>query len=349
MNEKKKLWIYIAIAYGVTALMSIVMYIGFRKEYDITAFVNTQMMYPACGVILGKLITKEDKSKLPMGAYITVLITTAVLIVISILSVLIPLDSIDTGAAPIAMWNLISQFPLLIGSIIAYIFFWTCGSEKRENAGMSHKNIGTSIAVVILFILLFLSRLAIGGGLEYITTGTSTVVPQLKELFSTATFWLTLTSLPVNFFFSFIAFFGEEYGWRYYLQPVMQKKLGKRAGVLLLGIVWAVWHICVDFMFYAKGYGPQAFVTQIVTCVVYAIFFGYSYMKTGNMWVPIIIHYINNNLAALFLGGQSDSMQNQVIEWSNIPRSLLCSILAALFIFAPIYNNRKQVIENDEA
>ena len=29
--------------------------------------------------------------------------------------------------------------------------------------------------------------------------------------------------------------------WRYYLQPLLQKKFGLKGGVILLGCVWAVW------------------------------------------------------------------------------------------------------------
>ena len=62
-TSKKRLWIYIAIAYGVAAVMTLFMAIGKGRDVDLTAFVNVQMMYPACGVILGKLIAKKDGEK----------------------------------------------------------------------------------------------------------------------------------------------------------------------------------------------------------------------------------------------------------------------------------------------
>jgi uncharacterized membrane protein YdcZ (DUF606 family) len=63
--EKKRLWMFIAIAYGVTVLMSLLMIVGKNNGKDLTAFVNVQMAYPMCGVILGKLfLEKKTKSSL---------------------------------------------------------------------------------------------------------------------------------------------------------------------------------------------------------------------------------------------------------------------------------------------
>ena len=51
----------------------------------------------ACGVILGKLIAKKEGEELPVAAYITILITTALMMLTGILSVFIKLPMIDTG------------------------------------------------------------------------------------------------------------------------------------------------------------------------------------------------------------------------------------------------------------
>jgi hypothetical protein len=120
----------------------------------------------------------------------------------------------------------------------------------------------------------------------------------------------------------------------------MQDKMGKRLGVILLGVIWGFWHIGVDYMFYTTKYGTQALVSQIITCIVIAVFFGFAYMKTGNIWVVVIMHYLNNNLAAALSGGDQ-SLQNQVIPWNTIPIHALSSIIFLLFIFAPIFNKKK--------
>ena len=191
-----------------------------------------------------------------------------------------------------------------------------------------------------MFVALVIGRIMIGVFVGDAVNGNDEQWSLVSTALSNPLTWLTLASLPINFFFSFVAFFGEEYGWRYYLQPVMQGKFGKRLGVLLLGLVWALWHINVDFMYYASGYGIQAFLCQIITCVAAAIFFGYAYMKTGNIWVPIIMHYLNNNLAALLSGGGTDALMNQTIEWKDIPISAVSFILFFLFILAPVYKDK---------
>ena len=343
-SEKKKLWIFIAAAYGVTAVMSLALYHGRYVGTDTTTIVNAQMMYPACGVILGKLICRKEDEKLPMLAYFTVLATTAITMLFAIASVVIPIPPIETEVEGVTMdvWSLLGSFPIMLGSVLAYIFFWTCGKEKRENAGMSRSNIKWSILFIALFVALFFGRTFCSIFLMDLFTHSHDSWNELKETMGNPRVWLALISIPINFIFSWIAFFGEEYGWRYYLQPILQKKMGARLGILILGLVWSVFHINVDFLYYTVEDGPAMFVSQIITCVSLAIFWGFIYMKTKNLWVPIICHYLNNNLAAALGGGTTDALKNQQVPWIAIPCHLLSSIVFILFILAPIFSAKKE-------
>ena len=125
-DEKIRLRIFIAIAFGVTLLMSIPMYFAFKHGMDLGVFVTAQMYYPACGVILGKLSTRREDEKLPLAGYITILVTTLALMVLSICSIFSDSKSMEN----------ISNVLLAISSIIAYIVFWACGREKREKGNM---------------------------------------------------------------------------------------------------------------------------------------------------------------------------------------------------------------------
>ena len=156
--EKKKLWIFIAVAYGVAYAMNIVMIIGFKKEYDLSSFVATQMMYPACGVILGKLIFGNKDVKLPKAGYITVLVTTFIMIVMSLMSVIFYIKPLELGGVSVDIWYTALSVVIMIGSIVAYILFWTCGKEQRINAGLQRSSFGWGVVLIIVFVVMLFAR-----------------------------------------------------------------------------------------------------------------------------------------------------------------------------------------------
>jgi len=88
--------------------------------------------------------------------------------------------------------------------------------------------------------------------------------------------------------------FGEEYGWRGYLQSELIK-LGRVKGVLLVGVVWGVWHAPVIAMGHNyPGYpvlGPIAF---LIFNLMLSIFFGYVVLKTGSIWQAALMHAVFN-------------------------------------------------------
>lgn len=59
-NREKQLLIYVIIAYGITYVMGLLMWYGYGKGLDLSAFPNAQMLYPAAGVMMAYLITKKE-------------------------------------------------------------------------------------------------------------------------------------------------------------------------------------------------------------------------------------------------------------------------------------------------
>ncbi|WP_022764110.1 CPBP family intramembrane glutamic endopeptidase [Butyrivibrio sp. XPD2006] len=342
VNERKKLYVFFAVAFGVTAIMSVFMFIGLRGGKDLTAFVNAMMTYPACGVILGMLFFDRKEKKLPMVGFGAFLVTALIMMIIALISVFAPEQMIDSGAGIVSNWNLYSQYVLIAGSVVSYIAFWACGREKRENTGLCRKNIVLSIVMILVFLVLFFGRFYTAQLAANVGAGEGIGdFSDLNAMVFNPMNWLNAAMIMINFPITMIAFLGEEYGWRYYLQPIMQKKFGLRLGVILVGVIWGVWHTAADFMFYSTDSGPQLLVTQIITCVTMGIFFGYAYMKTQNIWTIAIMHFINNNYVVIFTGGDVNVLQNQSLEWSHLPIMLFRSLIFALFILAPIFNKKK--------
>lgn len=320
-TEKKQLLIYVIIAYGITYVMGLLMWYSYGKGLDLSAFPKAQMLYPAAGVMMAYLITKKGDKNLPTAFYIFFLALTAVLIVCTAASVLAPKNR-DLMSMPYSQWAPIMNYVIIGGSVIFWILLLQSGKEKRRSYGLNSEHWNLSIRMILLFIGLYLLRFVIACAL-------SGQLSEFGKIMANPITWIIFFTVLVNFFLSVVAFFGEEYGWRYYLQPLLQKKFGLKGGVILLGCVWAVWHLPIDFFYYTTpDMGLAALASQFVTCISLGIFMAYTYMKTQNIWVPVIIHFLNNNMMVVFSGTYSaDVLQNQQIHWGAIPVALVMNLL----------------------
>ena len=109
-------------------------------------------------------------------------------------------------------------------------------------------------------------------------------------------------------------------------------------GVIFVGVVWGLWHMPLDFFLYTAdpGMGRISVVAHQITCITLGIFFAYAYMKTGNIWVPTILHFLNNNLIAVLAGNMSEEViAGQEMYWSDLlPALLINGILFGIFLLA---------------
>ena len=351
-DNTKKMLIFLLIAFGVDFLMIPVMYIGFQKGLDLSVFLVAQMMYPACGVVLAKLLSYNE-GKLPKFAYGTILVTGLLCIICAVLCPLIPLETEQNGVT-VSEWYLISNFVVIIASVLMIIALSCTGKEQRENAGFRFHNPGKSVLFMLLFFVLYLARIVIISVISGLMEGNlAEVIAEFGQIFTgegQIALWL---SMLVNAPLTFVMFLGEEYGWRYFFQPAMQKKFGVLPGTIILGILWGVWHVGADYMFYSDGTGIQMLFAQFVTCVSLGIFFAYVYMKTNNIWVPVMMHFLNNNLIMVLTGdATTQSMQGSVVSWSDIPIMIAGAVVFWIFAFTPTMRGKavtdKTVTEKKE-
>ena len=149
---KTRLIIYVLMAYGLTCLMRILIWYGSTKGYDLTVFPTAQMMYTAAGVIIGLFLVHKGEKILPAGFFITVLATTGVLIVLALLSVFLPVNDLNIAGMTMSVYNLISQYVLIIGSIVALVFLAVAGNEKRAAAGLTRQNWKSAVLIVLVFV-----------------------------------------------------------------------------------------------------------------------------------------------------------------------------------------------------
>lgn len=101
----------------------------------------------------------------------------------------------------------------------------------------------------------------------------------------------------INGFFTF----GEEYGWRAYLQTKLMA-LGFRKAVLILGIIWGVWHWPLIAMGHNYGFfywgAPWLGMLAMVWFTLGAsVIFGWLTLRGRSVWPAVIAHGATNGIA----------------------------------------------------
>jgi membrane protease YdiL (CAAX protease family) len=92
--------------------------------------------------------------------------------------------------------------------------------------------------------------------------------------------------------------FGEEYGWRGYLQGELIK-MGKVQGVLLVGVIWGLWHTPVILMGHNyPGYPVLGIALMTLYSIGLSFFFGFAVLKSGSVWLAAFLHGLNNQFYA---------------------------------------------------
>ena len=103
----------------------------------------------------------------------------------------------------------------------------------------------------------------------------------------------------INSFFTF----GEEFGWRGFLQPTLMP-LGERKALVVTGIIWGVWHAPVIAMGHNYGLSYPGFpwtgiLGMVWFCVLLGIFLGWLSLRAKNVWPAVIGHAAINGIAGL--------------------------------------------------
>ena len=124
--------------------------------------------------------------------------------------------------------------------------------------------------------------------------------------------------------------FGEEFGWRGYLQLRLFPHSPTLAAVST-GIIWGLWHVPIILGGYEFAGDPMTAIAAFcVTTVLISIIFGWLREKSGSIWVTSLAHSATNmiggSLTTLWFADHSRSLlvnYGGVLSW--IPLGLLCA------------------------
>jgi membrane protease YdiL (CAAX protease family) len=112
---------------------------------------------------------------------------------------------------------------------------------------------------------------------------------------------LAIQTVVVGPFLGLIISFGEEYGWRGYLQTELIR-LGRIRGIFLLGVIWGIWHWPVIWMGYNfPGQPVLGSIAMVAICILLAFFLGYAVLKSKGVWSAAYLHALSNQSLSFFM------------------------------------------------
>jgi uncharacterized protein len=123
---------------------------------------------------------------------------------------------------------------------------------------------------------------------------------------------VTPTLVIVTVYMVVFVALGEEVGWRGYALPALQARYGALVSSVILGVLWALWHLPVFFN-PDTHYSNLPFVLQLAFQIPLAILFTWVFNSTGgSVLMAILLHAVLN---------ASGRLWNTIPEYSVEPPS----------------------------
>lgn len=129
-----------------------------------------------------------------------------------------------------------------------------------------------------------------------IIVSASGIVAYTNKVLLFSLFDLSLKTLGMGFVWTlFQGATGEESGWRGFLQPSLERDHSVIKSSIIVGIIWAFWHIPLWFM---TGYAGSDLIQYIFSfvpfCIAVSIIIGICYSRCRNLIIPVWIHFFAN-------------------------------------------------------
>ncbi len=127
---------------------------------------------------------------------------------------------------------------------------------------------------------------------------------------------------------------GEEIGWRGFALPRLTEKFGLPLTTLILGLIWAAWHLPLFFVPGASTYG-QSFLLYTLQVTALSVALGWLYWQSGgSLLLTMLMHAAVNNTKDIVPSAVNETIKPyflnaSLVGWLTV---LLLWIFASIFL-----------------
>lgn len=122
----------------------------------------------------------------------------------------------------------------------------------------------------------------------------------------------------------------EEAGWRYILQPELEKKFNFTVSTIIVSVIWWLWHFP---LFYIQGVGQYGHNYFMFGINVLGLSFALASIRrnTGSVWLCVLFHCIANSLSGIYI------VNNNI--WGNTAAAVI--LILCSFVLVGINSKKK--------
>jgi membrane protease YdiL (CAAX protease family) len=154
---------------------------------------------------------------------------------------------------------------------------------------------------------------------------------------------VTAASLLGQLVFTFFSGpFAEEGGWRGFALPRLQARYNALVSSVILGIIWACWHI--PLWYHPETSNRIPFVPFLLLNITLTTFMTWLYNNTKGSLIIAILAHLSFNLVGAFVTGTLGLMPMSTFLMFGVP-GLTVMFIWVLIYFGPRYLSRKPVSE----
>lgn len=138
---------------------------------------------------------------------------------------------------------------------------------------------------------------------------------------------------------------GEELGWRGYALPRLAARFGLARASLLLGVVWACWHVPQFYIADADTY-HRSFLVWAPQVVAMSVAFAWLYARTGgSLLLVMLLHAAINNTKDVVPSGTGPapgvfSLHAPAVSWITLGLLWLCAFYLLRYAWPPADTTR---------